>query len=389
MKIFFQVFLYLNVGISSLFFVIWLFTSIPFFQFPAFAEEPASPPSGNQKNVLPPSGQSGASQPAEAQSDHVARPTPVETETKGAAQPEGDAKLTDDTKLPGGESLSVSASSVDVEKKLPENSEKNKVVSPGLAVVKDENTSSLDGEKPVQRQGASVEEPPVPLPPSVPSAKEDTLLSEDKENKSDTGTDHIPSENISSDLNNLLESARQFQENKKEGVGASIAQDLMQINKKVANIYKMLSDYNYDPEDRRDPFVPFQIQKEEEMEEDTRQVIPSYPTGKYKLSEIKLVGIKWNSKLGPSKALFRTPDNVIHPLQKNDRIGIDKGVIYQLREDEVVILEPRAGVVSKTEKAYVPIIVRLHRWMDQDEKQDLNPQQQPQPSEVSRRGKGV
>ncbi len=344
MKIFFQVFLYLNVGIGSLFFVIWLFTSMPFVHSPAFAEESASPANSAENTVAP----DPAASPANSAENTVA-PDP-------AASPANSAENT---------------------------------VAPDPAVVKDGDTPSLDDEQPAQRQGVSVEEPPVPLPPPIPPANEDTSLPEDKDTVSNTGEDSPPVGKISSDLNNLLESAKQFQESKKEGMGASIAQDLMQINKKVANIYKILGNYNYDPDDRRDPFVPFQIQEEEELEEDTRQVIPSYPTGKYKLSEIKLVGIKWNSKLGPSKALFRTPDNVIHPLQKNDRIGINKGVIYQLREDEVVILEPRPGVASKKEDAYVPIIVRLHRWMDQDKNQNLNRPQQPQPNEVRQRGKGV
>ena len=365
MKTFFHFFLYLNVGVGSLFFVIWLFTSVPFFQVPAFAEEPSSPAIGNQKNTSPLSGPSDVSPQVNPPNDQTAPSAGVETK-EGVDTTEGV-----ETK----EGVGVSESKV-------ENNTENKVAPDPPAVITDGSGPSVDGETPVQRKGASVEEPPIPPPPPVPSANEDTLSSADKKAQgSKGGSEPIPSGNISSDLSDLIESAKEFQENKKEGVGASIAQDLMQINKKVANIYQMLGNYNYDPNDRRDPFIPFQMQKEEDVEEDTREVIPSYPTGKYKISEIKLVGIKWNSTLGPAKALFRTPDNIIHPLQKNDRIGINRGVIYQLREDEVVILEPKAGIISDAEDAYIPIIVRLHRWSDQDGNQKLNQQQQFQPSE--------
>ena len=116
--------------------------------------------------------------------------------------------------------------------------------------------------------------------------------------------------------------------------------------------------YQYDPEERRDPFVPPKVEQVDNVE----LAIPTYPTGKYDLSEIKLKGIKWDSKAGPSKALFETPDNVIHYLQKNDWIGKNRGIIYQLKEDEVVVVEPRlTGDANKKEDSYVPVIVRLDR----------------------------
>ena len=104
-----------------------------------------------------------------------------------------------------------------------------------------------------------------------------------------------------------MESAKGLQKGK--GSSADAASKLMDINQQVGEIYNKVSNmYQYDPEERRDPFVPPKMEKVDDVE----LAIPTYPTGKYDLSEIKLKGIKWDSKAGPSKALFETPDKVIH-----------------------------------------------------------------------------
>ena len=87
----------------------------------------------------------------------------------------------------------------------------------------------------------------------------------------------------------------------KQGTSADAAHDLMHINQEIVDVYKMLSVYQYDPKERRDPFTPFDTT---EVVDDGRQVIPDYPTGKYNLNELRLVGIKWDSSVGPPRAFF-------------------------------------------------------------------------------------
>ena len=141
----------------------------------------------------------------------------------------------------------------------------------------------------------------------------------------------------------------------------STQEALEDINKKIGEVYRMLRNYQYDPERRRNPFTsPEEFRKKMQK----GSTIPSYPTGKYELSKIKLIGIKWSGKLGTAKALFQTPDNVVHTLQKNDRIGMNRGIIYQLREDEVVVLQPKAIAsinVAKEEDLFIPIVIRMDR----------------------------
>ncbi len=162
----------------------------------------------------------------------------------------------------------------------------------------------------------------------------------------------------SNKLNKALKSVTE--PGKQPGSSATVSNELTDVNQRVLEIHKMLSDYQYDSSDRRDPFIPFRP-KGEEVE---RLEVLNHATSGYDLNEIKLVGMKWNSGLGRSKAMFRTPDNELHYLQVNDRIGSKGAVIYRLGGDEVVVLEPRfmVGSSSGTEKAYEPIIMRLDRY---------------------------
>ena len=65
--------------------------------------------------------------------------------------------------------------------------------------------------------------------------------------------------------------------------------------------------------------------------------IPKTPPEMYELSQIKLKGIIWNTQ--NPKALFELPSGEGHyTLIKGDRIG-KNGLIFEIREDEVVIVE--------------------------------------------------
>lgn len=152
------------------------------------------------------------------------------------------------------------------------------------------------------------------------------------------------------------------------------------IQDKVSNIEKILSEYNYDPVRRRNPFkppfkpkprprpsAPPPLQRVERVEsilssgeeqEEEEVYIPT-PAEQFDLQSMELVGITWGQSIGPSKAFFKDTSGKIHELQKNDRIGKNKGIIYKLREDEVVILEEKND--GKGGTFYEPVIVGLPR----------------------------
>ena len=355
MKVFIQSVLYLNVGLGSLFFVIWALTSLPFFQPFAQAEEAVktapvvSPaPQGNSTRDRKGTALSSGNLNVEAAKKNLPIDEQKEGQVTSPVVPVSEGK---GSPLMSGDAAQPSSPSV---------------------INNKGTTSSLDEKREsVQRESASVpDSSSVPPPPTVgetavpppPNAVNNNIgQTQPSEKKADnaSGGNESAAEEHSASLNKLLESAKNFQREK--GASADAANDLMDINQRVVEIYKMLSNYHYDSDERRDPFVPF---KEEGLE-DSELAIPTYPTGQYDLSEIKLKGIKWNSRAGPSKALFETPDKVIHYLQKNDWIGRNRGIVYQLKEDEVVIVEPRLkGAANKQEDSYVPIIVRLDRLTD-------------------------
>ena len=334
MKIFFHIFLYLNVGIGSLFFVIWLLTSFPFFS--VVAEEPSL-------DTISSKSLSG---------DPTAAKGPEEVFSSIPTLRNKDLPVKQQQPVQGMEALKERNPASSVSNNISQENKENSVpLAPSM------ESPSLD---PAATDSSVVDPPSVVPDLSVVPDPNDTLSD---------GENFVPPPPLSTDSDDakdvLLDSVKKIQ---KDGVHLESVNELININKKVAEIYKMLSGYNYDPSGTRDPFTPFKEDEEELQKQtpDESHLVPlNYPTAQYDLDDLKLVGIKWASKIGPSKALFSSPDNMIYHLQKNDRIGNNRGIVYQLREDEVVILEPRFEM-TETEQAgkyvYTPIIVRLDRW---------------------------
>lgn len=289
MKVFLHIFLYLNVSVCSLFFVIWLLTSSPFVE-TADAADPSATPSIKEEEVKPlKSGDAGINSPPAAE-------TAVLELEASSDKIQGMPAESSDLKNPA-ETNSVPASPP-VPPPLPDDK--------GSASAESPPPSMLD------EGSASAEPPPVPPVPPVPEVQEDSLT-------------------------DMLKSNDQFHEDK--GSNKEMVKNLMDLNKKVVDMYKMLSDYSYDTADRRDPFVPFQETKESKGK--TISDHRDCPGKEHNLRDIKLVGIKWGSNIQPSTALFRSPDDKIFYLQKNDCLGQSKATIYKIREGGVVFVEPK------------------------------------------------
>ena len=427
MKVF-QAFVYINVGAGALFFVIWFFTSVPLFQQTAFAEESSgdtadlnnAPSAGNA--VVTAEAPSAEAPSAEAPSAKAPSAEAPSAEAPSAEAPSAEAPSADvSPEVKKSEVSSVSSSALSssegsvkkAEEPIPKASEgsvkkaeavptqpipkasegsvkkaeavptqpipkasegsvKKAEIEP-LAPAPNNKTAQSNqagAPQPVHRKGASVTTKVAPPPPPpLPVSEEESASPQPS--VSDNDIAGKVNEKGSAELNKLLESADRLKSN--QTAGASAADDVIKINRRIADIYKVLNSYHYDSNNRRDPFKAFDVPSDEDsMDSGKTAPIPTYPTGQYNLSEIKLVGIKWNSKIGPSKALFKTPDNTLHYLQKNDRIGSNWGVIYRLKEDEVVILEPKKGSADNKESSYVPIIVRLDRWKNKNKGKGQN-----------------
>ena len=419
MKTFFQGFLYLNVCCVSLFFIIWFFTSTSFLESKASAKELANASISPSVSPAVPKG-SPAKKANASTSPSVSPAVPKGSPAKKAnaptspsvspAVPKGSPAKANASTSPSvspavlkgspvkanvSTSLSVSpavpkgspakkanaSTSPSVSPAVPKGSPAKKAnaptspsVSPAVPkgspakknTVSDKNFSALINKR--EPSSATSDENiknvvTTPKPdsnvviPAPPEPIEDNSLS-DRAEKNDV-SETTPFEANSSEMNKLIELAEKHKD--KKGAAANAAHDIMDMNQQLVEIYEVLTEYQYDPKDRRDPFSS--PTKEEEEVSDQKIPLLTHPTGKYRLSELKLVGIRWDATVGPPKALFKAPDNVIHTLRKNDRIGSGNGIIYQFREDEVVILEPRyiAGNTSEDEDLYEPIIVQLQR----------------------------
>lgn len=359
MKKFFQVFLYLNVCCVSLFFIIWLVTSASFLEPVASAKEPTNTPpvnpSANTSLTTPPA----SVPPIKPESSLMKQKTVEAMKGTGSA---GVVNKRKPSSVAGNDKSGASALSPG--KKSEANSlEKDEVSSIPQKDGAAPSPPAVDNTVPIPPPPAVDNTAPIPPPP----VEEDNSLSETEAGQKNNIPGDISSGVSSSQLEKLMESAQKIKD--KKGVSADAAHDLMHINQEIVDVYKMLSVYQYDPKERRDPFTPFDTMEEIDNSE---RVVPDYPTGKYDLNELKLVGIKWDSSVGPPRAFFKTPDNVVHKLQKNDLIGSNMGIIYKLREDEVVILEPRfvAGD-SSDEDLYEPIIVQLRRYDDKESAEEI------------------
>ena len=109
----------------------------------------------------------------------------------------------------------------------------------------------------------------------------------------------------------------------------------------------------------RNPFKSFR----EKIQKKKEKLIILTPAERYALNDMKLVGVKWTYGFTPPKAIFKAPDGKKFYLQKNDRIGATRGIVYRIREDEVVIVQPKSESESAddTDISYIPIIMSMNR----------------------------
>lgn len=123
----------------------------------------------------------------------------------------------------------------------------------------------------------------------------------------------------------------------------------------IAGIQNVIEPYIYDPQGRRDPFKPFLYLESQESDVGAFQG-PLLPLQRFDLDEINLIGIIW--QVGDPRAMFRDPNDQVHVLGKDERIGRNNGYIAVIREGEVVVVET---VRNKGNIEYLPRVMKLSR----------------------------
>jgi type IV pilus assembly protein PilP len=101
-----------------------------------------------------------------------------------------------------------------------------------------------------------------------------------------------------------------------------------------SELESFLEPYIYDPKGRRDPFLPF---VETKPLQEGELAGPLLPLQQFDLEQLKLVGIIWN--VNDPKAMFTDPQNQVHVVRRDERIGRKNGYIAVIREGEVVVVE--------------------------------------------------
>ena len=100
-----------------------------------------------------------------------------------------------------------------------------------------------------------------------------------------------------------------------------------------------MAPFVYEHSNTRDPFQdPTRRKSFKKGQTEVKVIIPKTPPEMHKIKDIELKGIIWN--IQNPKALFKLPGSEDHyTLIRGDKVGTH-GIIFEIREDEVIIVEP-------------------------------------------------
>ncbi len=92
--------------------------------------------------------------------------------------------------------------------------------------------------------------------------------------------------------------------------------------------------YIYDPVGKKDPFRPFRAPR---LRGDNEPSAPVDPLLLLDVSKIELVAIMWNTTR--PRAVIRADQTKFFTIFKNTRVGRNEGVVADIREGQVIIVE--------------------------------------------------
>ena len=101
-----------------------------------------------------------------------------------------------------------------------------------------------------------------------------------------------------------------------------------------------LEPYKYEHNPRnRDPFISLRQETGDEDSINQTMLGPYLPLERFDIDQFQLMGIIWDTD--DPRALLLDPNNKSHIVRKNDRIGLYKGYLAEIREGEIIIAEPK------------------------------------------------
>ena len=112
------------------------------------------------------------------------------------------------------------------------------------------------------------------------------------------------------------------------------------VDEALVEVESYMTPFIYDPLNRRDPFEDPLAKRLRLRGPVVKEIVrPPTPPELFTLQQIDLKGIIWRTTESP-KALVKLPDGAFYTLLRGDRIG-KNGVIFEIREDEMVVLETK------------------------------------------------
>lgn len=112
-------------------------------------------------------------------------------------------------------------------------------------------------------------------------------------------------------------------------------------------------DLQYDPADKRDPFLPYFATAKTRLT--MEQTGPQEPLQKFALGELKVIGIIWD--VGRPKALVSDPGGKSYIITENSKVGKEFGYVAAIREGEVIVVEPIMDAEGK--RGYQTKVLKL------------------------------
>jgi len=89
--------------------------------------------------------------------------------------------------------------------------------------------------------------------------------------------------------------------------------------------------YEYKSYERRDPFLT--------LIREISEVIDAPPLQRYDVSQMKLVAIV--IEVGDKSALVKLPDGTHHMIKLGDKVGLQKGAVYEIMQSKVIVREQK------------------------------------------------
>jgi type IV pilus assembly protein PilP len=106
------------------------------------------------------------------------------------------------------------------------------------------------------------------------------------------------------------------------------------LGKSADPLTGLLDPFDYQVRGRRDPFIKPNVDK---PVAEGNSHGPFLPLQRFNLTDLKLTGIIWD--VTRPKAMIVDPDNRVHIVGPNTKIGRNNGYIAVIREGEIVVVE--------------------------------------------------